>query len=173
MTETTGVQLVRNDGSLTFNLKCQQVEVNLGNNVVSRALLSAAGDVAGADPVLNNESYRLIGVTLAEVDSSDYPSDDGDWGNTFQTIPWKTKDAVGNIQTIPASEDEQRMEAALRHAAKEWGPDVEDGFDQLVWNDQHLDVIITSYGATESAEQPKPGVYQVDIEVTHVDVYVG
>jgi len=163
MTVTTNVRLVKNDGSEEFNLKCEAIEVNVGNNVVARAILSAAGDLAGADPVLNTETYQLTGLRIADVDSSDYPSG---------RVP-ETTDEDGNTVTIPTSDDDQRMEAALRSAAKEWGPDATNGFDQLKWNDQSIDIIITSYGATESATQPTVGQYIVNMELTHVDVYVG
>lgn len=174
MTQKTQVRLVRNDANdgnastasnQWFNLKCESVESNLGNNMVARAILSAAGDLAGADPVLNTETYQLTGVTLAEIDASDYPDDKTSW--------YQTTDSQGNTQTIPSSDHEQRMEAALRHATKEWGPDTSNGFDQLVWNDQSIDVVITSFSATENATQPQPGIYTVNMELTHIDVYVG
>lgn len=174
MTEKTNVRLVRNDANDSnaptdanqwFNLKCENVEVNVGNNLVSRAILSAAGDLAGADPVLNTETYQLSGITLGDVDAADYPDDNTD--------AFETTDSQGNTVTIPASNHEQRMESALRHASKEWGPDASNGFDQLVWNDQSIDVVITSYSATESATQPIPGIYTINMELTHVDVYVG
>lgn len=174
MTQKTEVRLVRNDANDSnsptannqwFNLKCEAVEPNVGNNIVARAILSAAGDLAGADPVLNTETYQLTGVTLADVDANDYPDDKTSW--------YETTDSQGNTLTIPSSDHEQRMEAALRHAAKEWGPDGSNGFDQLVWNDQSISVVITSFSATEHATQPKPGIYTANIELTHVDVYVG
>lgn len=154
MTDTTDVQLVKNDGSETFNLKAESVEVNVSNNLVARAILSAAGDFAGADPVLNTEKYQVTGIMISDIDDSDFP----------------TGRANGSI---PNSENNERMESALRRAAKEWGPDTSDGFDQLKWNHQSIDVIITSYGATESAEQPRDNIFMADLELTHVDVYVG
>lgn len=174
MTERTNIRLVRNDAddsqppSATnqwFNLKCESVEPKVGNNMIARAILSAAGDLAGADPVLNTETYQATNITLADIDSGDYPADKTSW--------YETTDSQGNTMTIPADDHEQRMEAALRHATKEWGPDASNGFDQLIWNDQSISVVITSYNATESAAQPKPGIYRVNLELTHVDVYVG
>lgn len=174
MTTKTNVRLVKNDANDSnastdsnqwFNLKCEAVEVNVGNNLVARSILSAAGDLAGADPVLNTETYQLTGITLADIDSSDYPDDNTD---AFQTT-----DSQGNTLTIPSSDHEQRMEAALRAATKEWGPDATNGFDQLVWNDQSIDVVITSFSASESSTQPVQGIYNINMELTHVDVYVG
>lgn len=174
MTQKTQVRLVRNDAddsnaskedNAWFNLKCESVEVNVGNSLVARAILSAAGDLAGADPVLNTETYQLTGITLADVDAEDYPDDD--------SSSFTTTDSTGVDQNIPSTDHEQRMESALRHAAKEWGPDGSNGLDQLVWNDQSIGVVITSYSAVESAEQPKPGIYTINMELTHVDVYVG
>lgn len=163
MTQTTNVQLTKNDGAEEFNLKCEAVEVNLGNSLIARAILSAAGDLVGSDPVLNTETYQLIGVSIADVDDTDFPE-----GRVPTTV-----DESGNTLTIPDSDNEQQMEAALRAASKEWGPDASDGFDQLKWNDQSLSMTITSYSATEHASQPKPGVYTVNMELTHIDVYVG
>lgn len=174
MTATTNVQLVRNNantsnpsktGNHWFNLKVGSVEPNVGNSLVARAILSAAGDLAGADPVFNTETYQLADVRIQDVDAADYPDDETSW--------FETTDSTGSTVTIPSSDHNQRMEAALRHAAKEWGPDATDGFDQLVWNDQSIDVVITSYSATENAAQPKPGVFIGQMELTHVDVYVG
>lgn len=174
MTETTNVRLVRNDANDSsnptssnqwFNLKCKTVDTQIGNNMVARAILSSAGDLAGGDPVLNTETYQLQGIRLAGVDAADYPDDKSSW--------YETTDSQGNTLTIPQDNHEQRMEAALRHAAKEWGPDATNGFDQLVWNDQSIAVVITSISTTESASQPAPGQYMVDIELEHVDAYVG
>jgi len=174
MTETTNVHLVRNDADTSsppsasnqwFNLKCESVEPNVGNNMVARAILSAVGDLAGADPVLNTETYQLTGIRLADIDASDYPDDKTSW--------YETNDSTGTTQTIPSTDHNQRMEAALRHATKEWGPDGNQAFDQLVWNDQSIDVVITSYSGTENATQPVPGQYTLNMELTHVDVYVG
>jgi hypothetical protein len=164
MTQTTNVRIVRNDGNSEFNLKCEAVESNVGNNMVARAILSAAGDMAGADPVINTETYQLTGIRLADIDDGDYPEESG-W--------FTTTDADGNTKTIPSSDHEQRMEAALRHATKEWGPDASNNFDQLIWNDQSIDVVITSFSGTEHATQPAPGQYTANMELTHVDVYVG
>lgn len=154
MTETTNVRLQKNDGTEEFNLKCEAVEVNVGNNMVARAILSAAGDLAGADPVLNTETYQLTGIRIVDVDDADFPENRAD-------------------SDIPDSDNAQQMESALRHATKEWGPDASNGFDKLIWNDQTIDVVITSYSATESATQPRPGLFTVNMELTHVDVYVG
>lgn len=163
MTATTNVQLVKNDGTETFNLKCEGVQVKLGNNIVARSILSAAGDLAGADPVLNTETYQLKSVRISDVDDSDFPE---------SRVP-TTKDYAGNTKTIPDTDNNQQMEAALRAAAKEWGPDGGDGFDQFIWNDQSISVVITSYSAREAAVDPKTGIFTVDIELTHIDAYVG
>lgn len=174
MTDLTNVRLVRNDANDSnpptsdnqwFNLKCEAVEPNVGNNMVARAILSAAGELAGADPVLNTETYQLSGIRLAGIDEGDYPNDNTSW--------FESTDSQGNTLTIPQDDHEQRMEAALRSAAKEWGPDASGGFDQLVWNDQSINVVITSYSATESATQPAPGQYTLNLELTSIDVYVG
>lgn len=154
MTQTTDVRLQKNDGTEEFNLKCEAVEVNVGNNIVARAILSAAGDIAGADPVLNTETYQLTGITIADVDDTDFPEGRAD-------------------SAVPDSDDEQQMETALRNAAKEWGPDASSGFDKLIWKDQTIDVVITSYSATEHATKPQQGIYTVNMELTHIDVYVG
>ena len=153
MTEPMGVRLQKNTGSQEFNLKCETVEVNIGNNLIARAILSTLGQaIAAADPVIATETYQLTGVMIQDVDSSDYPS---------------------GLTDVSGSE-EKKMERALRTATKEWGPDARgEGLnaDKLIWNGEEIDVVITSYSAQESSEDPKPGVYRVSMELTHIDFY--
>jgi len=150
MTETMGVRIQRNDGAQEFNLKCETVEVNLGNNLIARAILSTIGDlIAGADPVINTETYQLTGIMIQDVDPEDYPA----------------------ALTDVSGSEEQKMERALRSAAKQWGPDTSAKMDQLIWNGESIPVVITAYSAQESADDPRPGMYRATMELTHIDAY--
>lgn len=164
MTSKTNVILEHHDADHTtgppsssnewFNLKVEEVEVSVGNSLIVRAILSASGDLAGADPVLNSEKYQVMGISLLDVDSGDYPD---------SLVP----------SGIPSSDHNQRMEAALRSAAKEWGPSLPNKIDTLYWNDQSIPIVITSYSARESGTDPRPGTFTADLELTHIDAYVG
>lgn len=168
ISETTEVILARagetepfDSSSVAFFLKCEDVEVNVGNNLIARAILSAAGDIAGSDPVLNSVTYQLTGVFLQNVSPDDYPTE-------------PINDASTHYYENVASDDHnQRMMIALKEAAKQWGPDADGDMDTLVWGGQKIPVVITSFSAVESATSPKPDIYQVDIELTHISAYVG
>lgn len=148
-----------------FFLKCENVEVNVGNNLIARAILSAAGDIAGSDPVLNSVTYQLTGVYLQAISDEDYPDE------PINQAPTEY------YADVAAGDHNQRMMIALKEAAKQWGPDSnlakENAMDTLEWDGQYIPVIITSFSASESASSPKPGIYQADIELTHISAYVG
>lgn len=151
MTDNLEVELRRNDGSEVFQLRCEKVKSKVGNSLITRSILSGLGDlIAGADPVLNTESYQLQNVLVRNVDASDYPNS-GVYAN-----------------------DNYGMENELRRAAKEWGPDISDGFDELYWDGREINGVITDFSSEQSAaEDGVPRVYTCDIEITHVSVYVG
>lgn len=164
---TTEVILARNSESspydntdVAFFLKCENVEVSVGNNLVARAILSAAGDIAGADPVLNSVSYQLNGIRLQAISDDDYPDK-------------PINDAPNYYSNMASDAHNERMMVALKEATKQWGPDASDGLDKLVWGGQTIPVVITSFSAQESASEPKPDIYTVDIELTHISAYVG
>lgn len=144
-----------------FFLKCENVEVSVGNNLVARAALSAAGDIAGADPVLNSVTYQLTGVKMKGITDDDYPDSPIDKApNSFYS-------------DIGSNDHNERMMVALKEATKQWGPDANGEIDKFVWGDQTLPVVITSFSAQESASEPQPQIYTVDIELTHISAYIG
>jgi hypothetical protein len=146
---------------VAFFLKADSVEVSVGNNLIARAILSAAGDIAGSDPVLNSVSYQVTGIRLQAISDEDYPDE------PLNQAP------SGYYDDIPSDDHNQRMMVALKEAAKQWGPDSDGDIDQLVWGGQTIPVVITSFSATESASSPKPDVYEADMELTHISAYVG
>lgn len=168
ISEKTEVVLARGGESdpydssdVAFFLKCDSVEVSVGNNLVARAILSAAGDIAGSDPVLNSVTYQLTGIQLQAIEDDDYPDE-------------PLNDArAPYVEGIPADDHNQRMMVALKEATKQWGPDGDGNIDQLVWGGQTIPVIVTSFSATESASSPKPDIYQADMELTHISAYIG
>lgn len=151
MTSGLEVKLEKADGSETFQLRTEKVESKVSNGLITRSILSGLGDlVAGSDPVLNTESYKLQNVQIRNVDAADYPN-------------------AGSY-----SDDNYGMENELRRAAKEWGPSAGQGFDQLKWDGRTIDIVITDFNSIQSAaDDGVPKVYTANIQVTHVDVYVG
>jgi len=149
------------DRSDAFYMKAETVEVSVGNNLVARAVLSAAGDIAGSDPVLNSVSYQVTGIRLQGIEDDNYPD---------QPL---TDSPSGYHDNIDASDHNQRMMVALKEASKQWGPSANGKMDLLEWGGQEIPVVITSFSAQESSTQPKPGVYTADLELTHISVYVG
>ena len=151
---TTEVELEKADKTEKFVLKCEQVDWNVGNNAYIRSLQSAVGDLAGGELVIGTETWQLNGIVIADVEDSDFPESRAD-------------------SCIPDSDNEQQMVNALYHASKEWGPDagVSRVFDTMYYRDISVEVVITSFNATESASDPKPGVWMVDLELAHIDAY--
>jgi len=160
--DATEVRLQKsNDRSVEFHLKAQDVEVSVGNNLVARAILSAVGDIAGADPVLNSVSYQVTGIKLQAINESDYPNQ-------------PLNDAADiYYEDIDSEDHNQRMMVALKEAAKQWGPSSDGSLDRLLWGGQTIPVVITSFSARESATEPRAGICTADLELTHISVYIG
>jgi hypothetical protein len=151
MTSNLDIQIVKADGSEEFNLRVEKVQTKVSNGLITRSILSGLGDlVAGSDPVLNTETFKLQNVQLRNVDASDYPN------------------------SSSYSNHNYGMENELRRAAKEYGPSLAKGFDHLKWDGRTIDTVITDFSSNQSAvEDGVPRVYTCDIKLTHVDVYVG
>jgi hypothetical protein len=65
MTSGLDVSLVKSDGSETFQLRTEKVQSKVSNGLITRSILSGLGDlVAGSDPVLNTETYKLQNVLI-------------------------------------------------------------------------------------------------------------
>lgn len=151
MTSGLDVRIEKADGSEVFKLRVEKVQSKVSNGLITRSILSGLGDlVAGSDPVLNTETYKLQNVLLRNVDPEDYPN------------------------SSSYSNHNYGMENELRRAAKEYGPSAAQGFDQLHWDGRSIDTVITDFSSDQSAaEDGVPKVYTVNMELTHVDVYVG
>lgn len=149
------VQLTKNDGSDVFHLKTNKWDRSIGNNIVMKGILSAAGDLAGKDVNIGFEKYTLDGKIADTQDgtypeASDYPSIDlSSWQRATE------------------------KEMALAHAARTWGPDASDGFDTVQIGPRTLGVMISKLGTTENRSKMGPEQYTFTLELTHADVYVG
>lgn len=153
--EDLTVRLQRNDFSTSdeeFVLKADKVDRNMSNSLVTKSVLSAAGDIAGKDADLGTESYTVNGY-IRNTDADTYPSyvniDTGQWD--------------------PATEKEMNMAQAMRA----WGPDTSDGFDDLVWGPRTISGMMSKYTASENTGQSAPEQYDITVEWTHVTIFIG
>jgi len=134
-----------------FVLTADRVDRNMSNNLVTRTVLGAAGDVAGKDINLDTESFT-IGGWIRSTDPDSYP----DYTDT-DTSKWKHSTA---------------KERALAEAVRRWGPTVGDGFDTLVWGPRERSGMLSSYRVTEDASSRPPEQYDITIEWTHTNVFI-
>jgi hypothetical protein len=152
---TLDVKLQRNDYANSgeeFILKANQVDQAHSNSLVTKSVLSAAGDIAGKDVDLGTINYTLNGsIQAAETDT--YPS-----YVSIDTTTWKT-----------ATEKEMNLERAM----ESWGPDASDGFDDLIWGPRTIPGMMSKYTVSENLNQKAPEQYDYTIEWTHANVYIG
>ena len=154
--EELGVEIRRNDFAASgeaFQLKADNVKRQMQRNLLTKAVLSAAGDIAGKDIDIGTESYTISGP-LRDEQADTYPK--------YTTID---KSAGGLTAT------EKEMNLAL--AARTWGPDLSDGFDVLRWGPREITGMISEYTADEETADNRPGTYSYTISWTHATVYVG
>lgn len=148
MTTATNTALERNDGGELFILKVSHVEAVNAKNAYIKSITSAAGNLAGADPVLEKETYELTGEVRG-MDPGDYPNSgtyaDHDFGFAEE----------------------------LRRASKEWGPDLENGLDTFDWDGREIGVVITELRLEENPQETPEKQYTFTMELTAFDVYVG
>ena len=149
------VVLTRNDGSDTFNLKVRKWDRSIGNNLVTKGILSVAGDLAGKDVNVGFEKYTLNGL-IADAQANTYPT-----GGSYPSI---------NTTTWALATEK---EMALAHATRTWGPDATDKFDTVDIGPRTLGIMISKYGATENRSKRGPEQYDISLELTHADVYIG
>lgn len=150
MATIDGVQLDRNDGSETFDLKASTVKTTVSNGLVTDSIVSALREVVGGKLVLDKETLVVEG-TIQDMDSDQYPN-----SGTY-------------------SDDDLGFERELNRAAKEWGFDSTDGFDTLTWgNRSAIDGVITQVDATENADDPElgAGAYEFTVEFTYLDAFI-
>lgn len=149
------VALTRNDGADSFDLKVNKWDRSIGNNIVTKGILSVAGDLAGKNVNIGFEKYTLNGK-IVETQANTYPT-----GGDYPTIDT----SVWDLAT--------EKEMAIAHAARTWGPDASDGFDTVDIGPRSIGVIISKLGTTENREQRGPEQYTFTLELTHADVYIG
>lgn len=154
-TEDLNVRLTRNDGAEEFNLKANKVERSMGNNLVTKGILSVAGDLAGKNVNLGFENFTLNGK-INNTQEGTYPTG-GDYPD-LDLDKW-------------ARATEKEM--ALAHATRAWGPDAADGFDRFEWGPRDRGVMINKYSATENRDKTGPEQYAITLELTHANVYIG
>lgn len=149
------VLLQRNDGADEFNLKVEKWDRSMGNNIVTKGILSTAGDLAGKRVNLGFENYKLNGVIQNTQDGT-YP-EGGGYPSVDET-QWKKS---------------TEKEMALAHAARTWGPDSSNGFDLVEIGPRSLGVMISKMSTTENRSKKGPEQYSFTLELTHVDTYIG
>lgn len=149
------VQLIRNDGTDTFNLKVSKWDRQIGNNIVTKGILGVAGDLSGKEVNIGFEKYTLDGK-LNNTQDGTYPTG-------------------GNYPDIDLTQWERatEKEMALAHAARVWGPDASDGFDTVEIGPRSLGAMISKLSTTENRSKTGPEQYSFTVELTHADVYVG
>lgn len=153
--EVLDLKLRRNDYSASgeeFMLKASKVEQAHTNSLMMKSVLSAAGDIAGKDVDLGTVNYTVTGDIRAS-DADTYPS-----YVSIDTTVWKL-----------ATEKEMN----LQQAAEAWGPDATDGFDNMIWGPRTIPGMIAKYQASENLDQAPPEQYELTLEWTHANVYVG
>ena len=149
--DSLNVRLVRNDGNYEFKLKCQNMDINISNNVVAQGIISAAGDLVGKNISIGFENYTCQGM-IQETDPSTYPN-----LQNVDTNQWKEATA---------------KEMALAEAARLWGPDLSGGLDTLYWGPREITGLISKYSAGEDVDQYGQEKYDYTLEFSHLDFTV-
>jgi len=149
------VQLIRNDGTDSFNLKVSKWDRSIGNNIVTKGILGVAGDLSGKEVNIGFEKYSLDGA-IKNTQEGTYPT-----GGNYPDIDLSTW----------ARATEKEM--ALAHATRVWAPDTSDGFDTVEIGPRTLGVMISKLSTTENRSKDGPEQYTFTVELTHADVYVG
>lgn len=149
---STGLSLVKNDGTEEFVLRGSNVKLSVSNNVIIKSILSAVGGLAGANPVLSKETYQ-ISVILKGVEAADYPN-----SGTYSVTP---------------NTHNYGMHNELARAAREWGPTTADGLDTLEYDGRSIDGVISDLQLSEDRTSDNQRQYTGTLEFTHFDVYIG
>jgi hypothetical protein len=149
------VELTRNDGSETFNLKTEKWDRSMGNNLVTDGILGVAGDMTGKKINLGFENYKLDGK-IQNTQQGTYPT-----GGGYPDIDLSTWERA------------TEKEMALAHAMRTWKPDSSDGFDTVVIGPRSIGVMMSKLTTTENRGKTGAEQYTFTLELTHADVYVG
>jgi len=145
---STEVELRRNDGSETFVLKATRVDPSVENGLITDSIISATSrQVLGGKFVLANETYQ-IDFDIQGMEAADYPNS-GSYSN-----------------------HDYGFKSELWRAAHEWGFTIADGFDQLYYDGDLIDGVITLFNPTEDTEQRKARTYDATVEFTHLDAFI-
>ena len=150
MAQINGVQLVRNDGSETFDFKASRVQDTTSNGLVTDSVLSGVREVIGGKLVLDKESL-VVEAIITNVDPDQYPN-----SGTY-------------------SDDNLGFEREIHRAANTWGWDRQDGFDVLKWDTRGaIDGVITEVETQENADDSElgPRAYEVSVEFTYLDAFI-
>lgn len=144
------VQLIKNDGSETFDFKAETVEYKADNGLIVDSVISALREVVGGKLVLNNENIVVSGI-IKDMDSDQYPN-----SGTY-------------------ADDDLGFESELRRAHKNYGWTSGDGFDQLSWGTRSdFNVVFTNIQITEDAtdEELGAGSYSFEAEFVYLDAFI-
>lgn len=144
------VQIIKNDGSETFDFKAETVEYKADVGLVTNSVISALREVVGGKLVLENETIVVKGI-IKDMDGDQYPNN-----GTY-------------------ADDDLGFESELRRAHKEWGFTSGDGFDELSWGSRsNFDGIFTNIQITEDAndEEIGAGSYSFTLEWTYLDAFI-
>jgi len=152
----TRVELRRNDGSETFNLKATRVESEISNGLVTDSIISGASrEVLGGKLVLDLRTFQ-IDIDIQGMEAADYPN-----ASTYD----------GSSPERPDNDD-YGFRWELDRAALEWGWTTGDGFDELYYDGRTFNGVITNLSVDEDTESGKARTYTGTVEWTYLDAYV-
>lgn len=140
---STGVELVKNDGSETFTLKVNDISATNANNIVTHTIVAEVGQILGEEPLFEKEEYEISG-RIVGMEGADYPND-----GTY------TDDDFGQSEE-------------LRRASKVWG-DITNGLDTLNWDGRSIDVVISEFRLTENRQNNAERQYSFTLLLTAFD----
>jgi hypothetical protein len=150
------VRLRRNDGSEEFRLKADNVETSVENGLVMDSVISAASrEILGGKLVLDLQRYT-ISIDIQGMTPDDYPNS-GVYDGSSPATP---------------DDDDYGFRDELMRASKEWGFDVDNGFDTLVYDGREIDGVITAFDPSESMDESPGRTYSATLEWTFLDAYV-
>lgn len=140
----TEVRLIRNDGSETFQLKAERVEMTTSNGFVTSSVISgASNEVLGSKLVLDMVTFQ-IAIKIQGHEASDYPN------------------------SSSYSDHDRGFAREIRRASEQWGYTVSDDLDELYWDGRRVGGVITEVSVSEDVNQQMQRTYTGDIEFTHV-----
>ena len=142
----TGVELEKNDGSESFTLKVNHVTNNNSNNIITHTIISAAGSIAGSEPLFERENYELTGE-IRGMEAEDYPN-----SGTY-------------------SNHDYGQAEELRRASKEWG-DIVNGLDTLRWDGRTIGCVISEFRLEQDRSQDPEKQYTFTLELSAFDTSI-